>query len=211
MVRSISSAKTISKLMKQGITIPQPGSATPLHRKFDVVIIDSPPGWWYYSMLAISLGDVIIPPINFNNGSSVINLVRFTNQYFPELFKHLNPTTKEEKINFLNLRSPVFSHMIINFFDKNDKEVKEKDLDQVVAKYLEKEIKDSFIRNSLFRNERADGISGRTFDAIRLPLNRSINQLSSLALEDKDRKKVENEVLKLGEIIVSDLFPFMRG
>lgn len=206
-----SSAKTISKLMKQGITIPQAGSTTPLHRKFDIVIIDSPPGWWYYSMLAISLSDVIIPPINFNNGSSVINLVRFTNQYFPELFKHLNPTTKEEKINFLNLRSPIFSHMVINFFDKNDKEVKEKDLDQVVAKYLEKEIKDSFIRNSLFRNERADGISGRTFDAIRLPLSRSINQLSSLALEDRDRKKVENEVHKLGEIIVSDLFPFMRG
>ncbi|TGL24192.1 hypothetical protein EHQ46_03465 [Leptospira yanagawae] len=204
-----SSAKTISKLMKRGLLLPESASKKPEYRKFDIVIIDSPPGWWYYSMLAISLSDVIIPPINFNNGSSVINLVRFSNQYFPELFKHLNPSTNKEKENFINLRSPVFSHMVINFFDKNDKEVKEKDLDQVVARYLGKEIKDSFIRKSLFRNERADGISGRTFDAIRLPLSRSINQLSSLAIEDKDRKRVENEVHKLGEMIVSDIFPFM--
>lgn len=206
-----SSAKSLSKLIKQGILLPQVGTKEPGYHKFDIVIIDSPPGWWYYSMLAISLSDVIISPIQFNNGSSVINLTRFTNQYFPELFKHLNLTTKEEKVNYINLRSPVFSRMVINFFDKNDKEVKENDIDQVVAKYLEKEMKDSFIRDSLFRYERADSISGRTFDAIRLPLSRSINQLSSLAMDEKDRKKVENEVHKLGEKIVAEIFPFMRN
>jgi cellulose biosynthesis protein BcsQ len=52
---------------------------------YDFVIIDSPPGWWFYSMLANAISDLVIIPVTTTSESSWLNSIRYLRDYLPDL------------------------------------------------------------------------------------------------------------------------------
>lgn len=57
---------------------------------YDFVIIDSPPGWWFYSMLANAISDLVIMPVSTTSESSWRNALRYLKSYLPDLKNDLN-------------------------------------------------------------------------------------------------------------------------
>ncbi|MBK8395535.1 MAG: ParA family protein [Leptospiraceae bacterium] len=54
---------------------------------YDITILDAPAGWWFYSILAVLVSDIILIPISAKSKSSWKNASRFLSYYLPNLLE----------------------------------------------------------------------------------------------------------------------------
>ena len=54
---------------------------------YDITILDAPAGWWFYSILAVLVSDIILIPVSAKSKSSWKNASRFLSYYLPSLLE----------------------------------------------------------------------------------------------------------------------------
>lgn len=102
---------------------------------YDITILDAPAGWWFYSILAVLVSDIILIPVSAKSKSSWKNASRFLSQYLPNLQQEFEKEMPFGRImpgpcivNFLKGNSFGLSHSAtieeIHQFFKDDLKVK---------------------------------------------------------------------------------------
>lgn len=153
------------------------------HSSYDFVIIDTPPGWWFYSMLANAISDMVIIPISTTSVSSWRNAIRYLKNYLPDLKEDLNNRIENgpQPLPFL------YNQNIVGGQYKNKKLYKyltahnflEKEVENIGTKEVSK-----ILRSLVFNyKESASGAKNPSHPTMNFDLS-----IQSADLEDKNEK-----------------------
>ena len=92
---------------------------------YDITVLDAPAGWWFYSILAVFVSDIILIPVSAKSKSSWKNASRFLSFYLPNLLEEF-----EKEIQPCGRIIP--GPFIVNFWeDKSSKKSHSATIDEI--------------------------------------------------------------------------------
>lgn len=100
---------------------------------YDITILDAPAGWWFYSILAVLVSDIILIPVSAKSKSSWKNASRFLSHYLPNLQKEF-----EKEMPFGRIMP---GPCIVNFWEKNSFEASHSATIEEIHKFIRDDLK----------------------------------------------------------------------
>jgi cellulose biosynthesis protein BcsQ len=111
---------------------------------YHFTILDTPAGWWFYSILSVFVSDMIIIPVSAKSKSSWKNAVRFITHYLPSLQEEFEDILPAGRIQ----PGPI----VVNFWEKGASQKDHSATIQEIYDYMEKELPNNRERKQLLEN-----------------------------------------------------------